>query len=1039
MEFQSPEQAGWVLGEGTRVTEHVVRYEVENGREIWRFTTKESPCPEQWLSWSEVGLGAFVELHHETQGVWLLRSSCKPSFATWLKSQSAIPWETALLYILSLAESLVFAEQAGLFPGELTPSEIGVVEEKKELIFRAQSLILSSLQVSEIDSVSQSLMAGKGLRWVPPAQASGAPWDHEANRYVVGLMLYEMLTGERPFSTKGIRHALNEQLTKGAAPFPPSLAGVVPPGLQSFCLKMLDPSPEQRPKRAQEIVTSLQSFLQPEQRPVVRKKASTTLLNLTEIGPVRRPLPTASRYQKQGDNTASGPGRQSGSGRYSPWLIRARWMPLLVALGIVWWLVGRESSVSNRGNTEQPDRSRVSIRPLQAFTSPSLPAKACASCHPRAYAEWQRSVMAYSAKSPLFQALEILIEEQAGRESRCRFGAGILRRAGTGTSCTEQTSGLPITGSGGEHWCVNCHVPVDNLASQVPAWDGNGFRSTSRQPLNRLVTPTAMEGISCSFCHQVHGPVQPGNAVRGIYEGNPFWTSVTTGQRFFARPEDQSGVFGIANSGYQLASDVFLLGSSPTQAKVAGGVHRKLQENVRSYLNSSEFCGACHDVRLFGTDVLGRAKGEHFKRLRNAYTEWKLWAQQERRAGKQPASCQGCHMSLYPGICVSNQDFPVQTGSRTSVPTSIQRACPPGTHFLAKAPGQYPTGIAATSSGKASSLHSHFFSGVDVPLTSEFRQELMNEPAVDSSGVPMGATQRRDLLLGKTFRFELGTPERRGARLEIPVLIENTGAGHRVPAGFSQEREFWVHLTVRDRNGRVVYEVGKVTRPEEDLHDKQFLTINVNENSVDGQGRPLGMFGADVRDGPDVPQWQPPPLLGGTQFRGKGLINLQNGFLRCVKCIGVIDAQGECQPNLGQNLHRAARFEDGKVDADTGECTSNLSGQQALFETYFPVGSLDSQRGVLKGPDAIIDTRSAPPGVPLRYTYDLRIDPSGAPFKVQARLLFRSFPPFLVKAFIAYESRQTSLGLRPDGPLVRQEMLQRLEIVELNSLEQISP
>ena len=37
----------------------------------------------------------------------------------------------------------------------------------------------------------------------------------------------------------------------------------------------------------------------------------------------------------------------------------------------------------------------------------------------------------------------------------------------------------------------------------------------------------------------------------------------------------------------------------------------------------------------------------------------------------------------------------------------------------------------------------------------------------------------------------------------ITIAIENVGAGHRVPAGFSQEREFWVHLRVTDADGRL--------------------------------------------------------------------------------------------------------------------------------------------------------------------------------------------------------------------------------------------
>jgi hypothetical protein len=252
-----------------------------------------------------------------------------------------------------------------------------------------------------------------------------------------------------------------------------------------------------------------------------------------------------------------------------------------------------------------------------------------------------------------------------------------------------------------------------------------------------------------------------------------------------------------------------------------------------------------------------------------------------------------------------------------------------------------------------------------------------------------------------------------------------------VPAGFSQEREFWVHLAVRDGDGRVIYEVGRVDRNDEDLHDKVFERVEVRGDQRDGRGRPLGLFGADVRDGVDVPLWQPPPILGGTAFRGRGLINFQNGFLRCVRCIGTIAADGHCDALPDQLARRADRFVDGDYDLDTGECRSNLTGLNALFETYFPVGALDATRGLVKGPDSIIDTRSMPPGVPLRYTYELPVAGRRGPFRVEARLLFRAFPPFLVKGFIAYEREQARRGLRPNGPLVTDEMLSRLEVVEL--------
>ena len=627
--------------------------------------------------------------------------------------------------------------------------------------------------------------------------------------------------------------------------------------------------------------------------------------------------------------------------------------------------------------------------------------------------------MAHAAKSPLFNALEILIEEQVGRDRDCPGGAGAMRRANAATACRAPGSNLPITGSAGEHWCVNCHAPSEKNDVALPAWEGRaGGDPRSRLAVRDLLGERSREGITCGFCHLVHGPVPARGG--GGYEGNATWTSFVTGAVFGTRPEDTRGLTGIGNSGYEMRAEDFL---APRGATLAGArPHLAASPSARAYLRSSEFCGSCHDVRLFGTDAVSNTRGEHFKRLRNAYSEWSAWAAIERRAGREPASCQDCHMSAFPGVCEIDP-VPAAPGS--------DARCPPGHRFVARAPGAYPRGRAAAGSSALVEVRTHYFSGVDLPLGREYPAGLVDEPTVDLLGVPISARRRRNMLLRSAFRFALGDARRGGLGLEIPLEIENVGAGHRVPAGFSQEREIWVHLTVKDGDGRMLYEVGRVDRAEEDLRDKIFVRVNVRGDDRDGRDRPLGLFGADVRDGPDVPLWQPPPVLGGASFRGRGLINFQNGFLRCVRCVGSVTADGRCEAGPGQSDHRAARFVDGDYDLDTGACRSNLAGMNALFETYFPVGALDASRGAIKAADAIIDTRSLPPRVPVRYTYDLGAAGRRGPFEVEARLLFRAFPPFLIKAFTAYERAQAARGLRPSGALIDEDALGRLEVVEV--------
>jgi len=1001
MSESAPEALGFERGEALPAIGRAKRFRCEAG-ERWEFA--DAALATRLLALGDQGVGGFVA--RDPAGpegeAWLIRRPPTHALSRWIEQRPSkvVPHDVALRLAVSLARALEACERAALFPGPVWPSAL-MLDEEGDLWLPADGLVAALVGAPRAAAATQTSPA----RWLPVEQANGAAWDNAANRYVVGLLLYRLLSGEHPFAAKGLRLGLEEQAGRGAPPFPAAIADALPPGLQSCVLRLIDPRPERRPATAKALRRELEELAQGGRRTARKPQPRVRVpeAKRTNPAPVAAPPPPR-RPPTQG-----------------------------LAVGGA-CLVGLLAGGLVLGMVEAPERSGVPVGERAPLGADDLMAESCVSCHPRQGAEWRRSVMAHSARSPLFQALEILIEEQVGRSQSCEHGAGVLRRATSFSACRNDASGLPITGSGGEHWCVNCHAPNENLRPSMPAWDGQSSRSNSRLPLTDLLSESSMEGIGCAFCHQTHGPVRPGDLAGGRYEGNPFWTSSLTGERFSMRPEDRRGLSGISNSGYSLDPRELISASTiapETQATLAGGAHLRPSEAAASYLRSSEFCGACHDVRLFGTDGLRGSASEPFMRLRNAYSEWSAWATLERAGGREPASCQDCHMSLYPGVCVADESEADADGSPAT--GLLDRACPTGTHFEARAPGSYADAFTSISSNRATPSSSHYFSGVDVPLSPDFPDAFVQDSSTDVQGIPLGARERRDLLLAGTFRFEVGEGSFERGRLQLPVTIENVGAGHRVPAGFSQEREFWVHLRVTDASGAVVYEVGRVERGDEDLHDKVFLRVQTDDRVLDFNGQPIGLFGADVADGPDVPRWS--AIVPGREFRGQGLINLQNGFLRCVQCIGVIDALGRCQPTFGQGRIRSDRYADGAFDPTTGVCTSNLIGEHAFFETYLPVGSLDSTRGTIRGPDAIMDDRSAPPGVPLLYRYDLQVGARPGPLRVTARLLFRSFPPFLIRAFAAYERNRALAGARPSGPLVTNEMLERLDVVELGRVE----
>ncbi|HVH46934.1 MAG TPA: hypothetical protein VM925_31540 [Labilithrix sp.] len=985
---RSRPNAGEELGAVGRATRFACVLDAGTPAELWCLDASDVGLARRLVAFGHDGVGGFsAGWGEDERGVFVLR--CVPSRTLdALGKGERLDGRTALAKVRDLARALAACEKKAVFPGPLRPSEIALGTSGRPDAFIVADGWVRALVGGGHGGAGAT--SAPSPRWTPPAQAAGAPWDNAANRYVLGLVAYRLISGAHPFSGIGLRDAMIAA-ENAPPPFDEDTARTLKPGIQSFVLSMLDPDPAKRFSSADAIARRCEEL-------------------------INDAPPPRARARVESPSVVAEPPSEVVLGSRAP----ARRMvsaALPIALGLV---VAGAGLIASREASRPPavEKRALSRAPMRETT-----AETCAPCHARQVAEWQRSVMAHSVKSPLFGALESVVEEQVGRDERCPNGAGVLRKASRDV-CRDEKTGVSVTGSGGEHWCVNCHSAGDNLRSAVPAWSASAEVS-SRRPLTDVLGAQALEGISCAVCHQTIGPVHAASA----YQGNPTWSSPVTGALFRMRPEDGIGLRGIGNSGYLLDPNLLLASSLGRGGPGDPIVHRRVPEESARYLRSSEFCGACHDVRLFGTDSIGvRDRGEHFKRLRNAYSEWKSWADAERSAGRQPATCQDCHMSLYPGVCVQDaaKARPEDAGA-----AALASGCPSGFHFEARLPGARARGMVASSSTELRPISSHWFTSVDLPLASGFLDGWAKETALDSNGVPLGLEARRAQLLQRTFKLAIAPATRIGSRLEIPVEIQNVGAGHRVPAGFSQEREIWLEVVVRDGRGELVYQVGTIDGDDADLRDKLFVRTTTRDDVTDARGRPQGVFGADVVDGPDVPRWDPNPAFGGTTFRGKGLVNMQNGFLRCVKCIGIIDGQGRCQPGPGQGRTRADRYEDGRYDIDTGECGSNLTGTNAFFETYFPVGALDADRGIVKAPDAILDQRSAAPGVVLRYTYEIDAPARPGPFTVRMRLRFRPFPPFLLRAFADYEARKAALGSRPRGAQVTPAMFARNHPIDL--------
>lgn len=427
--------------------------------------------------------------------------------------------------------------------------------------------------------------------------------------------------------------------------------------------------------------------------------------------------------------------------------------------------------------------SQVPPREAGQFGNPEF----CRICHPRQYEEWVGTMMSYGASSPVFSALELLGN---------RITGGLLARDPEATDDSDL-------------FCQRCHNPVDVALGNLPT-----FEQSAGRALAESATPLGARGISCDVCHQVTAPD-------------------------FDRHLGGDLGDGIANAALNLRP------GSPKQGPIANPGFNPVHDSAANdYLSSSDFCGACHDVRPRGDDVVD---GTDFQRLENLFTEWQQgpYGPIDNRVGRV-VSCQDCHMSLAPQ----------------------------------QEPGTYPVDTATVFPRPQDAVErrvsKHYFTGVDVALVDFPGQDVEGQ---DSHGSPIGQLQRRNQLLESAARIELSAPASvsTGGVLRVSVDVTNIGAGHNIPSGFSQERQMWVELIVHDANGDVLYESGTLrdsahpetgeTTPDGRLHDEDLQNLIVELDPVTGEATTLE-HGSDYNE-----RRADPPV-------NRGLINFGNEFVR---------------------------------------------------------------------------------------------------------------------------------------------------------------
>ncbi|MEM7312329.1 MAG: serine/threonine-protein kinase, partial [Planctomycetota bacterium] len=186
----------------------------------------------------------------------------------WLSSGVATESET-VAFCIKIADALQHAHEAGVIHRDLKPHNI-ILDEQYEPFLT--DFGLAKREYGEMTVTMDGQLLGTPA-YMPPEQAAGNAHlaDSRADIYSMGVMLFQLLTGELPF--RGNPRMVMHQVLNTDAPSPRTLDSTIPRDLETICLKCLEKSPDGRYQTARELADDLRRYSRNE--PIMARPVSS--------------------------------------------------------------------------------------------------------------------------------------------------------------------------------------------------------------------------------------------------------------------------------------------------------------------------------------------------------------------------------------------------------------------------------------------------------------------------------------------------------------------------------------------------------------------------------------------------------------------------------------------------------------------------------------------------------------------------------------------------------------------------------------------
>ena len=171
-----------------------------------------------------------------------------------IERQGSLRWKDAVYFTIQILKGLQHAHDKGIVHRDVKPQNIMVLSDG--------TIKVADFGIARFARNEQRTITDKAIgsvHYISPEQARGEKTDEKADIYSVGVMLYEMLTGQLPFEAESAVSVAIMQLQRDPK-LPTEINPAIPVGLEQITMHAMQKTPERRYQSASELLCDLEQF-----------------------------------------------------------------------------------------------------------------------------------------------------------------------------------------------------------------------------------------------------------------------------------------------------------------------------------------------------------------------------------------------------------------------------------------------------------------------------------------------------------------------------------------------------------------------------------------------------------------------------------------------------------------------------------------------------------------------------------------------------------------------------------------------------------